>query len=137
MAHAVPYAKGINELRWFIFNRYSVPLPPVYAKFMVWKPAQEPSKMARRLSLLIAVSAIQLFTATINSLVWGVGIGHTYYTNTGNDTLLTIILPGIVTFFITSIIFAGSSTRFRSTASISLTATTAPKSAHREKIQNC
>jgi len=101
-AHATRYARGVNELRRYIIQRYEVSMPPVYAKFLTEKYEEKQSKVIFFLSLFIPVNTYQLFTATVNSLSWAFAISIVYYGNNSSDiALLEVALPGILTFVVT------------------------------------
>ena len=69
-AHAARYAQGINELRKFMIENYSVLMPSIYANFMAGKHEEKQSKLIFSLSLFIPVHTYQLFATIISSLSW-------------------------------------------------------------------
>lgn len=90
-AHAVRYARGINEIRKKLINLYQVPVPPMYGKFMQEKepPTQGKSKLSFILALFIPVSTYQLFVATVSSLAWA-GLIFFLYLTSQADTVVVI-----------------------------------------------
>lgn len=102
-AHATRYARGVNELRRFMIERYAVSMPPIYARFMAEKTEEKPSKSITLLSLFIPVNTHQLFTATINSLSWAFAIAIVYSVVGGGSQ---IILRGVLAFAVTYVIYS-------------------------------
>jgi hypothetical protein len=106
-AHAVRYARGINEIRKKLFDRYQVPVPPIYGKFMQEKemPAKGASKLSFILSLFIPVSTYQLFVATVSSVAWA-GLIFFLYLTSQSDSVVTLwrsVIGFIVPYLIYSI----------------------------------
>jgi hypothetical protein len=90
-AHAVRYARGINEIRKKLIELYQVPVPPMYGKFMQEKepPTKGKSKLSFILALFIPVSTYQLFVATVSSLAWA-GLIFFLYLTSQADTVVVI-----------------------------------------------
>jgi hypothetical protein len=106
-AHAVRYARGMNEIRKLLIASYRVPVPPVYGKFMSEKERYGlgKSKLSFVLSLVIPVSTYQLFVATVSSLAWA-GLIFFLYITVQSDNTMTIwrsVLGFIVPYLIYSI----------------------------------
>jgi hypothetical protein len=106
-AHAVRYARGINEIRKLLLDLYQVPVPPIYGRFMSEKMAyeKEKSKLPFVLSLIIPVSTYQLFVATVNSLAWAglIFYLYTFVQSDGSMILWRSVLGFLVPYSIYSI----------------------------------
>jgi len=105
-AHAMRYARGVNELRRFIFERYDVSVPPIYAKFMAEKSEEKQSRIVFLISLLIPVNTHQLFTATVNSLSWAFVISIVYFSINNYMTALELVSRGVLAFVVTYLIYS-------------------------------
>lgn len=102
-AHMTRYARGMNEIRRLLIERFSVPVPPFYSKFMSEKDIDSQPKIVNIFSLFIPVNTFELFVATVNSISWAIAISIIYF---GAGEGSRVIWRGILSFAITYSIYS-------------------------------
>jgi hypothetical protein len=102
-AHMTRYARGINEIRRLLIERFSVPVPPIYSKFISEKDIENKSNLMVLFSLFIPVNTFELFVATVNSISWAAAIFIIYL---GAGVGSQVVSRGVMIFVITYLIYS-------------------------------
>lgn len=102
-AHATRYARGINQLRRLLIEKFNVPVPSFYSKFMTEKHIDNQPLIINIASLFIPVNTFELFVATVNSISWAISISIIYF---GAGEGSQVLWKGILTFMITYSIYS-------------------------------
>jgi hypothetical protein len=102
-AHVTRYARGINEVRRLLVERFDVPVPSVYLKFLARTEEGEPSRIMFIASLLIPVNTYVLFAATVNGIAWALAI-FIIYLSVGVDS--QVVSRGILSFMTIYLIYS-------------------------------
>jgi hypothetical protein len=102
-AHVTRYAHGINGIRRLLIEKFDVPVPSVYLKFLSSAEEGEQSRLMFFVSLLIPVNTYVLFTATVNGIAWALAI-FIIYLSAGADS--QVASRGVLSFVTIYLIYS-------------------------------